>query len=162
MIHEVAGDILLTHAQAIAHGVAPDDDFKNGLAQALRERWPGMARDFRHHCHTSHPKPGQAWLWGGPGGVRIVNLMTQERPDRHGSHPGKAHLEHVNHCLRALHRLIVEEQLTSVALPRLATGVGGLAWDEVRPLIQRHLGELPIPVYVYSVYQKGVKADEPA
>ncbi len=43
MIHEVAGDILLTKAQAVAHGVAPNDHFDSGLALALREQcrsWP--------------------------------------------------------------------------------------------------------------------------
>lgn len=34
MIHEVAGDILLTKAQAVAHGVAPNDHFDSGLALA--------------------------------------------------------------------------------------------------------------------------------
>ena len=50
MIHEVTGDILLTNAQAIAHGVAPGDHFDHGLALALRERWPDMARDFRRYA----------------------------------------------------------------------------------------------------------------
>jgi len=30
MIQEVTGDILKTRAQAIAHGVAPNDDFHTG------------------------------------------------------------------------------------------------------------------------------------
>ena len=38
----------------------------------------------------------------------------------------------------------------------------GLKWDEVKPLIEKQLGELRIPVYVYTTYQKGVKANEPA
>ena len=42
MIHEVSGDILLTKAQAIAHGVSPNDHFDQGLALALREKWPTM------------------------------------------------------------------------------------------------------------------------
>ena len=49
MIKEVHGDILLSSAQAIAHGIAPNDHFDNDLALALRERWPAMAKDFRHH-----------------------------------------------------------------------------------------------------------------
>ena len=47
-----------------------------------------------------------------------------------------------------------------MALPRLATGVGGLDWADVKPLIQQHLGDLGIPVLVYEVYRKGEKADE--
>lgn len=161
MIHELKGDILKTRAAAIAHGIAPLDHFTEGLALTLREQWPAMARDFRHHCHASHPKPGDIWTWAAPSGQRIVNLMTQEpAPDEHGR-PGRAQREHVNHALRALRKLIETEKLTSVALPRLATGVGSLSWDEVRPLIEQHLGDLPVPVYVYSQYAKGVAAHEP-
>ena len=42
MIYEVSGDILLSKAQAIAHGVAPNDHFTNGLALSLRERYPAL------------------------------------------------------------------------------------------------------------------------
>ncbi|MGV2462925.1 UNVERIFIED_CONTAM: Appr-1-p processing protein, partial [Pseudomonas aeruginosa] len=48
MIREVEGDILLSGAQVIAHGIAPQDHFDSGLALALRERWPSMVRDYRH------------------------------------------------------------------------------------------------------------------
>lgn len=160
MIHEVTGDILLSKAHAIAHGVAPNDDFKNGLAFALREQWPAMAKDYRHWCHTTHPKPGEAWTWAGVGGTRIICLLTQDAPSHDGGRPGRAHVEYVNHALRALHKVVAEEKLTSVAIPRLATGVGGLDWEVVQPLIEKHLGELGIPVYVYAHYQKGVQAAE--
>lgn len=161
MIHEVSGDILLTKAHAIAHGVAPNDDFKNGLALSLREQWPAMAKDFRHWSHTTSPKPGEAWTWAGVGGTRIVCLLTQEPASHDGGRPGRAQVEHVNHALRALHKIVTEEGLTSVAIPRLATGVGGLDWAVVQPIIQKHLGELGVPVYVYTHYQKGVHAAEP-
>ena len=55
MLKEVAGDILLTKADALAHGVAPNDNFANGLALALRERWPAMYKDFRHYSQTFTP-----------------------------------------------------------------------------------------------------------
>lgn len=161
MIHEVTGDILLTRAQAIAHGVAANDDFKQGLALAIREQWPAMSKDFRHWCHNTNPKAGSVWMWGGTGGHRIVNLLTQDAPPAAGQHPGPAHIEHVNHALRALHQLIEKEGLTSVALPRLATGVGHLNWDDVRPLIEKHLGGLSIPVIVYTEYKQGQQASEP-
>jgi len=46
MIQEVEGDILLSKAGAVAHGVAPHDNFANGLALALREQWPAMYKDL--------------------------------------------------------------------------------------------------------------------
>ena len=161
MIHEVSGDILLSRADAIAHGVAPDDHFDRGLALALRERWPSMVRDFRHHCFQSSPHPGDIWDWAGVGGVRIVNLMTQKAPDHHRGHPGRAHTEWVNDCLHSLRQWIEREGINSIALPRLATGVGGLDWDDVFPIIQRQLGSLDIPVLVYTDYRSGETAFEP-
>lgn len=160
MLHYVTGDILHTDAEAIAHGVAPNDDFKQGLALALRERWPAMYKDFRHWGHVDHPKPGALWTWSGPG-RRIVCLLTQEGSFDHGARPGKATTPHVNHALRALAKAVAEEEITSLALPRLATGVGGLDWDEVKPLIEQHLGDLDIPIYVYETYHPDQKADEP-
>jgi O-acetyl-ADP-ribose deacetylase (regulator of RNase III) len=161
MLKEVAGDILLTKAEALAHGVAPNDNFANGLALALRERWPAMYKDFRHYSQTVSPKTGELWSWAGVGGVRIVNLFTQEPAAGHGAnHPGRATIENVNHCLKALCKVIEAEKFKSVALPRLATGVGGLDWKEVKPLMEKHLGHLSIPVYVYATYQSGVQAEE--
>lgn len=126
MIHEVTGDILLTKAHVIAHGVAPNDDFTSVLAHSLREQWPAMYKDFRHYCHTMHPKPGEIWVWANPEGKRIVNLFTQEAAYGHGVKPGRAREEYVNHALRALHKAVASEKFTSMALPRLATGVGGI------------------------------------
>lgn len=161
MIYEVEGDIVLTKAQVIAHGIAANDPMDQGLAQTLHAHYPAMHKDFHHWCHQKHPKAGEAWMWGGAGGVRIVNLLTQEGGYGHGTRPGKASTSTVNHALRALKKIASKEKFTSIALPRLATGVGGLNWDEVQPLIQKQLGELNIPIYVYTVYHPDKVATEP-
>ena len=160
MIYEVSGDILKSKAQAIAHGVAPNDHFDSGLALALRELWPSMAKDFRHYAHQTHPKPGELWVWHGVGGVHIYNLMTQEGDHTHGSRPGKATIENVRHCLKRLRHELETSSIQSIALPKLATGVGGLDWDSVSEEIKSALGDLPISVYVYTTYVKDQQADE--
>lgn len=156
MIHEVSGDILLTKAHALAHGIAPNDPFDQGLARALREQWPAMHRDYHHYANQTHPKPGEIWTWG-TSGKRILALLTQEGGFEHGARPGRATVENVNHCLRRLRHELEKEGITSVALPRLATGVGKLEWEEVRPLIDKHLGNLSIPIFVYTTYKPGVQ-----
>jgi O-acetyl-ADP-ribose deacetylase (regulator of RNase III) len=161
MIKEVSGDILLSKAQHLVHGVAPNDHFDSGLALALRQRWPMMYKDFRHWSHQTHPAPGGLWSWGGAG-VRIVSLLTQDGAHDKGAKPGRATLHNVNQCLRELRKYIETEKVASLALPRLATGVGGLDWAEVKPLIDRHLGDLGIPVFVYATYRSGVQAAETA
>lgn len=161
MIHQVSGDILLTKAHVIAHGVAPNDPMKQGLALALHERYPAMHKDFHHWCSQTHPKPGGAWMWGSADGTRIVNLLTQEGGYGHGAKPGRATVKHVRDALRELVNMTAAEGFSAIAVPRLATGVGGLEWDEVAPIIDERLGQLGIPVYVYSEFKPGVQAREP-
>ena len=160
MIHQVSGDILLSQAQVIAHGVAPNDPMKQGLALQLRERYPAMQKDFHHWCSQQHPKSGEAWMWGGADGVRIVNLLTQDGGYGHGAHPEKATLKNVRDSLRALAHMVEAERLTSLALPRLATGVGELKWEVVWPIVQERLGGLGIPIFVYTDYHAGQRAIE--
>ncbi len=164
MIHELTGDLLLSKAALIAHGVAPNDGFQHGLALSLREAFPAMYKDFRHFCHQQSPKTGTLWLWQGAGPegrhVRIAALFTQEPPAHDGGKPGRAKTEHVNHALHALKQLAEQQAVPSLALPRLATGVGGLDWMHVEPLVRAQLGGLQIPIYVYTKYAKGWTGDE--
>lgn len=165
MIKEVSGDILLSKAHLLAHGISAHDHFDSGLALALRERWPALVKDYRHDTHSKGIKTGELWAWvgvqEGGGSRRIANLVTQ---DTLGQGPtakaGKASIENVRAALHSLAKYIGQEKITSVALPRLATGVGGLNWDDVKPLISQYLGDLHIPVIVYTTYHKGVAADE--
>ena len=165
MIREVEGDILLTRAQVIAHGIAPQDHFDSGLALALRERWPSLVRDYRHAIQSRAAHPGDIWAWAGvdaDGATRrIVNLLTQNmRGEGPAAKPDKATLENVGHTLKALAQYVQKEGINSLALPRLATGVGGLEWAGVKPLIHQYLGGLGTAVLVYEVYRAGVQADE--
>jgi O-acetyl-ADP-ribose deacetylase (regulator of RNase III) len=162
MIKEVTGDILLSECKVIAHCVAPNDHFDSGLALSLRTNYPSMAKDFRHYCHLQHPKAGDIWAWGGVGGKQIINLMAQEPAESRGStgHPGKASISSLNQCLKKLADFIKEEKIDRIAIPKLATGVGGLDWEDVRESIENYLEPLNAKIYVYTLYQKGEKAVE--
>ena len=161
MIHFVSGDILLSRAQVLAHGVAPNDPMTHGLALALRPGYPALHKDFHHGCSQQHSKPGTAWMWGGPGGVRVVNLITQEGGYGAGAKPGRASAHNVREAVRELVKMAEAESFTSIAVPRLATGVGALPWDDVLPVLEERLGALAIPVYIYSEYHPGQIAHEP-
>ena len=160
MIHYVEGDILLSKAQATAHGVAANDPMDQGLAKSLHEHYPAMHKDYHHWCHISHPKPGEAWMWGCADGKFIVNLITQEGGYSADRRPGKASTSNVNHALRALKKIVAKEGFSSIALPRLATGVGGMNWEDIDKLIQNQLSDLDIPVFVYQRFVAGQTAKE--
>lgn len=160
MIHEVEGDILLTRSLVIAHGVAANDPMNRGLALSLHKHYPAMHKDFHHWCHVRHPKPGEIWMWGTVGGMRLVNLITQEGGYGHGAKPGQASLKNVRKSLKALRKLAKKEKFSSIALPKLATGVGNLDWADVKPVIYDQLGDMKIPVYLYNVFHQGQQANE--
>jgi O-acetyl-ADP-ribose deacetylase (regulator of RNase III) len=130
----------------------------HGLALSLHQKYPAMHKDYHHWCNQHHSKPGEAWMWGGAEGARIVNLLTQEAT--HNGHPGKASIKNVRHSLRELVAIANTESFKSIAISRLATGAGGLDWKDVWPVLSEELGKLSIPVYVYSEFHAGMKAKE--
>ncbi|PRO75936.1 hypothetical protein C6Y10_16640 [Lactiplantibacillus pentosus] len=43
-----------------------------------------------------------------------------------------------------------ENGIESISFPKLGAGNGGLDWErEVKPLMEKYLGELPITVYIH-------------
>lgn len=156
MIKEVSGNILETSAEAIVQGIAPFDHFNQGLALSLKEEWPAMAQDFRHYCHLTNPDPGTVWIWSGPGGKRIINLLTQDpsEGEKHSGHPGKASLSNIRHCLKNLSELTQKENIGTIALPKIGCGPGGLDWEDVRPLIYQYLEKSTADVFLYTHYRR--------
>jgi O-acetyl-ADP-ribose deacetylase (regulator of RNase III) len=161
MIHKVEGDILLTKANAIVHGVGVNDPMDKGLALALRNKFPSLQKDLERWCHQHDTKPGEAWLWVGQNNARIVNLITHENQDCNDHHYDKATLANIKHSLAALVKIVTFEKLSSLAIPRIGTGLGDLDWDDVWPIIENNLGILNIPIFVYVAYKEGKAADEP-
>ena len=162
MIIEVSGDILLTKAKSIAHSVAPLDHFESGLALGLREKYPEMVKDFRHEGHVRRMKSGDIYEWTRSDGFKIFSLLVQQAAPSTHSHglPGKASLHNLDKCLKQLASKLESENITSLALPRVATGVGGLDWDDVRPHIYKYLDVLETKVYLYSKFIKSERALE--
>ncbi len=75
-------------------------------------------------------------------------------------HPGKASLSNLERAFKALIKFLEQQKVGSIAIPKLATGVGGLDWREVKDSITKHMGDLDIPVYIYSTFTKGKNASE--
>jgi len=73
--------------------------------------------------------------------------------------PTKAHwrfpsrMEWVEAGLKALHEKISEYNIRSIALPALGCGNGGLDWNQVRPLIEKELGDLDTEIIIYEPTQ---------
>jgi O-acetyl-ADP-ribose deacetylase (regulator of RNase III) len=74
----------------------------------------------------------------------IINFPTK----RHWK--GKSRLNDVEAGLTALITEVKELGIKSIAVPPLGCGYGGLAWDQVRPLIESAFSSLPwVKVFLY-------------
>lgn len=161
MIYEVEGDILMSRAAVIAQGVSVNDPMTSGLARKLQEKFPTMRSEFNAWCEETKPEPGEIWLWGGSGQTKVLNLLVGEESDPDLGRPSRPDKIAVNRAFRAMNKLVVEERLTSIAMPKIGSGVGGIDWLEVRGMMHSQLGEMLIPVFVYVTELDGMLASEP-
>lgn len=161
MIYEVEGDILFSKAHVITQEVCANDPMTHGLAKSLHEYFPAMHKAFHQWCHQQHPKVGEIWVWTGLKDTLLVNLIIQEGGYSHAPTDKKVTPSHIKHALHALKKKAIKDNYKSIAVPRLATGIGGLDWSEVLPIVQYELAELQIPIYIYSTYVPHKQAIEP-
>ena len=153
MIKEVYGNIIWSKSDAIVQGIAQNEDFSEGLASSVKDEWPAIEEDFKQCCCNDGLKQGDVWEWENASGVNVMNLVT------HGDSK-KASLGSLDDSLSCLAGLVKKNGLKSLAVPKVGTDVGDLDWRDVKPLIEKHLGELEIPVYLYSIFHKNIAAVE--
>ena len=161
MIYEVQGDILMSRAEVIAQGVSVRDPMNSGLSRKLQEKCPSMRAEFDAWCEESNPEPGDVWLWKSTGKTKILNLVVGEAPDPELARPSRPNKIAVNRAFRAVNKLVVDERLNSIAMPMIGSGTGGIDWLEVRGMMHSQLGELLIPLFVYTTELEGMLASEP-
>ena len=147
------GDLFLSRAQTLAHGANCRGRMHAGVAVEFRRRFPRMYKEYKRRCHSQLLLPGDYFLWK-DNQPWILNLATQ-------AETGGATQAFVRQCLVRLAGGYADEGITSIAMPRIAAGLGGLPWEDVRNLIVETLGELPIAVFVYEEYVEGHQGDEP-
>jgi O-acetyl-ADP-ribose deacetylase (regulator of RNase III) len=150
MIKIVAGDILRTTSEYLAHGVASgaEEGIGTGLALRISSKWPEAQKHLRQFSRGNKFQGGDLFVVA-PGRNRpgIIYIATQ--PDMYD-----ASLSFVNRGLRKLARFCVKHKIGSVALPRIGAGLGKLDWEtETKPLIMKHLADLNTTFTLYEDFQ---------
>jgi O-acetyl-ADP-ribose deacetylase (regulator of RNase III)/uncharacterized protein YwgA len=113
-----------------------------GVALEFKNRWPENFRAYKKLCASKGLKPGQMFVFD------TNELFTLDGPRYLVNFPTKDHwrsksrMEYISDGLDALTDAIREYQITSIAIPPLGCGNGGLDWNDVRPLIEAKLSDL--------------------
>ena len=129
MIEYRTGDLFLQRdLRALAHGCNCAGAMGAGIAVGFKGRWPAMYRAYRERCADGSFSPGDVFVWEGPE-VTVFNLGTQ------ASWRVGATMDAVE---RAVLRMVAEAEVRgveAVGMPRIAAGLGGLAWPDVDELL---------------------------
>jgi O-acetyl-ADP-ribose deacetylase (regulator of RNase III) len=151
-VEYVSGDLFTNRvgAQAFAHGCNCQGAMGAGIAVGFKQRYPAMYEEYRQRCKAT-PRtfnPGDVFLYKSDSGKPwVFNLATQE-----GYRRSRATYEAVERALQEMRVQADAAGVTSIAMPQIGAGLGGLAWKNVRDVINRVLGDWSGAVYIYEAY----------
>lgn len=140
MIEYKTGDILTEDAEALVNTVNCVGVMGRGIAVQFKRAFPENFEAYEAACQRGEVQPGRMMVFdtGRLTGPRyIINFPTK----RHWR--GKSRLSDIETGLEALASEIRNRGISSVAVPPLGSGLGGLTWSDVRPKIEQALGDLP-------------------
>ena len=142
MLKYVRGDIFNSPAQVLVNTVNTVGVMGKGIALSFKKKYPEMFTIYRKACDKHQLVIGKLMLWYGPDHW-ILNFPTKE----HWRNPSK--MEYIEKGLMAFQRKYADYNITSIAFPKLGCGNGELDWEQVKPLMEKYLKELPIHIYIY-------------
>lgn len=157
MIRFARGDILSADAEALVNTVNCVGVMGRGIALQFKNRYPGNFKAYATACKLGEVQPGKMFVYDRHQVTwprYIINFPTK----RHWR--GKSRLEDIRSGLGALVDEIRSRGIRSVAVPPLGSGLGGLDWLEVRPLIEQAMAKVPEVEAI--VFEPGGSGDEAA
>jgi len=143
MLWFTRGNLFESQAQTLVNTVNCAGVMGKGVALVFRERYPAMYEDYRRRCEKREIQPGVLTLYK-DSRPWVLNFPTK----RHWR--ARSRLEDIEAGLKELVAHYKEWGITSLGMPALGCGHGGLDWSDVRTLIEKHLGDLDIEIEVYE------------
>lgn len=134
------GNLLTAEAEALVNTVNTVGVMGKGIALQFKRAYPANYTAYRSACSAQAVETGRMFVFdSGRIGCRryVINFPTK------GHWRANSKLSDIRNGLVDLVRVVRERQIESVAVPALGCGNGGLAWDEVRPLIEQAFADLP-------------------
>lgn len=142
MFSYVEGDLLTSSCAALVNPVNLVGISGAGLAKQFRKNFPLNQSFYELACRTRQIRVGKVFCcWEG---VWIINFPTK-------THWRKtSRLEDIESGLVSLRSALAHHEITSVAIPKLGCGLGGLRWTDVRERVETALESWGGLVEVYE------------
>jgi len=139
MIHIVEGDIFKSKAQALVNPVNCVGIMGKGLALKFKNKFPDMFLEYKKHCQEDIIQIGKMFVYSifhKNKDWYIINFPTK----KHWRENSK--IEYIEEGLKDLVKEIEKLKLTSIAIPALGCGLGGLEREDVSALIKKYLSDI--------------------
>jgi len=135
------GDVTDATEEVIAHGVNCQGDFGSGVAGAIKRKHPFVRQQYlsldTHVLGTCQFVEYDGRVW--------VNAHTQQNRGYDGRQ--YASLEAIAECLVEIDEYMKTRQLSTIAMPKIGCGLGGLEWTDVELLVAELLNDHEVVVY---------------
>ena len=119
------------------------------LEMTLLQQYPAAFSAYRKQCRGDRIQPGTYWLW------REARPMLAFLVIRVSS-VGATRLRYVEAVSMMLARDYRREGIQSLALAPLGNPY---EWPNIKPLVEKWLGPVALPIMVYDTYLPGVPAE---
>lgn len=139
MITYKIGNIFDEDIEAIVNTVNCVGIMGRGIALQFKKTFPDNFKAYKKACDLGQVLPGRMFVFEREGWVNpkfIINFPTK----RHWR--GKSKLHDIEKGLVALKAEILKRGITSIAIPPLGSGLGGLNWSDVKEKIEFYLSDL--------------------
>jgi O-acetyl-ADP-ribose deacetylase (regulator of RNase III) len=131
------GNLLTADVDALVNAVNTVGVMGKGLALQFKQAFPDNFRAYAAACKQGQVVIGRMHVTQRDASPRfIINFPTKQ----HWRSPSK--IDYIRDGLVDLVAQIHTLGIQSIAVPPLGCGLGGLAWDQVKPLIHAALGDL--------------------
>jgi O-acetyl-ADP-ribose deacetylase (regulator of RNase III) len=162
MINFIRGDAtnpLAKGPKVIAHVCNDAGKWGAGFVIALSRKWDKPERSYKHWYSTGKGNVGQDFSLGQ---IELVSVtshmwvcnMIAQAGTHHGSKGPPIRYDALDACLRKLgdkcrNQGWAYSSDVTIHMPRIGCGLAGGKWDQVEPLIDKNIPD--IPVYVYDL-----------
>jgi O-acetyl-ADP-ribose deacetylase (regulator of RNase III)/uncharacterized protein YwgA len=142
----VVDDIFESSAQTLVNTVNTEGVMGKGIALEFRKRFPDMHDDYVRRCKLHQVRLGEPYLYRGLHNQWVLNFPTKQHWRSH------SRLSDIEAGLRYLYRHYREWGITSLAVPPLGSGLGGLEWRVVGRVLYSAFRHFEIPVELYAPF----------
>jgi O-acetyl-ADP-ribose deacetylase (regulator of RNase III) len=139
MIQFTQGNLLDASAEALVNTVNEVGVMGKGIALMFRERFPANTHAYTEASKAKAIRVGHMFV--APTGELFPKWIINFPTKKHWRNPSR--IDWIRDGLDDLVRVVGDLGVTSVALPPLGCGNGGLDWPDVRPLIEAAASQLP-------------------